>query len=545
MDPRLETLENEFLRRHFEFHPGAALYAGVHDHDHRLEDFSPEAILGFCSAIEALGTRVRGLDRLGPDDALERDVLIARIEWVLADYRLLKSHERDPFVHAETLSGQLNTIAIFDYASLEERLEAVIAKEREAPRLLETARRVLGPTPPILREYGVRGLAGARSLIERDLPLAFAAVASPSLQAEAASARGAALAAIDRFLAWLKEEHPAGAEDGYRLGREVFTGYLAASEQISESPEALDRWALGEIEAARAEIAAEAARIDRGASPAEVVARVGADHPPTGRVVVEAAGIAEAVYAWMRNKDVCTFPSDARVRIADTPEFMRWSFGSMWTPGPFERPGVQATYYATDADPSWPPQRQEEHLTAFSRRGLENLAIHEAYPGHFIQALHQNAVPSPVRRSSWWGVFGEGWAHYCEQMVLEEGFGGGAPEARIVQLQEALSRLCRFVHCIRLHCREDWGFADGTRFFMEQAWQTEAVARAECERAAFDPFYLRYTLGKKAILELRAECRSTLGPRFDLKRFHDAMLDSGNAPMPLMRRLTLRALGIA
>ena len=213
---------------------------------------------------------------------------------------------------------------------------------------------------------------------------------------------------------------------------------------------------------------------------------------------------------------------------------MRWSFGSMWTPGPFEKAKIVATYYATDADPSWPPERQEEHLTAFSYRGLENLAIHEAYPGHFVQAMRQNAIASPVRRSSWWGVFGEGWAHYCELMAVEEGFGGGAPEVRIAQLQEALNRLCRFVNCIRLHTRDDWDFAAGTRFFVEQAWLAEAVARAECERAAFDPFYLRYTLGKRDLLALRAECRARLGAGFDLRRFHDAVLDCGSAPMPLL-----------
>jgi uncharacterized protein (DUF885 family) len=227
---------------------------------------------------------------------------------------------------------------------------------------------------------------------------------------------------------------------------------------------------------------------------------------------------------------------------------MRWSFGSMWTPGPFETGPVRATFYATDADPGWPLEQQQEHLTAFCYRGLENLAIHEAYPGHFVQGLHQNRVASPVRRAFWWGVFGEGWAHYCEHMAIEEGFGGDDPraraEVRIVQLQEALNRLCRFVNGIRLHTDPEWDFDRGTRFFEEKAWLAEAVARAECERGSFDAFYLRYTLGKKEILELRQECRDALGTRFDLRTFHDALLDCGSAPMESMRALARLALGV-
>jgi len=224
--------------------------------------------------------------------------------------------------------------------------------------------------------------------------------------------------------------------------------------------------------------------------------RVTSDHPQTGRVVDEARRIAEEVHAWVEDRGLVTFLSQERVRIEDTPEFMRWSFGSMWSPGPYETGDVCSTFYATDADPSWPVAKQEQHLTAFSYRGLENLAIHEAYPGHFVQTEHQNQVESPIRKTFWWGLFGEGWAHYCEQMAVEEGFGADAPEVHVVQLQEALTRLCRFVNGLRIHTRPGWNFDRGTEFFREQAWVTEAVARSECERAAFDPFSFSRSPGR-------------------------------------------------
>lgn len=545
MDKKLESLEKEFVARTLEFHPGLALAAGIHDHDQRLENLAPDSISTFCAGLDRIRTQASGSSGLETEDLIERDVLLARIDAILFDYRKLRSWEQDPYSYAEVLSSQLNTILIFDYAPPEDRLRSVIAKEKLIPRFLEVARRNLKPTAPILVNYGVRGAEGALSLVRADLPRAFGRVSSPDLKKEFAESTEIASEALEGFVSWLKTGYAPGGPRDYALGSEVYADWLASGERIETPLEELEEWAFDSIETTRDELRREAARIDATVDPAQVVERITSDHPPTGKVVAESVRIAEEVYGWVESKGFVTFPSSDRVLIADTPEFMRWSFGSMWTPGPYEKAkGVRATFYATDADPSWPIEKQNEHLTAFCYRGLENLAIHEAYPGHFIQGLHQNRVESPVRKTFWWGVFGEGWAHYCEQLAVEEGFGGGAADVRIVQLQEALNRLCRFVNGIRLHTRADWDFDKGTEFFRERAWLAEAVARAECERAAFDPFYLRYTLGKKEILDLRGECRRRLGNRFDLRSFHDALLGCGSAPMPLMRKLTLHKLGI-
>ncbi len=390
----------------------------------------------------------------------------------------------------------------------------------------------------------MRGAQGALSLVRKDLPAAFGSAGSAALQEEFRKVTASATEALQGFVTWLRKEYPVGPEGAYALGRDVYSGWLAARERITTPLEELEGWALDAIETTREELRRHAARIDPSAEPSAVVERITADHPPTGQVVAEATRVAEEVYQWLVRKDLVTVPRPDRVLIANTPDFMSWSFGSMWTPGPYEKPDVQATFYATDADPAWPPERQDEHLTAFCYRGLENLAVHEAYPGHFIQGLHQNLADSPMRKTFWWGVFGEGWAHYCEQMAVEEGLGAGSPEVHVVQLQEALNRLCRFVNGIRLHTQPDWDFEQGTQFFQERAWLAEAVARAEAERGAFDPFYLRYTLGKKEILELREECREALGARFTIKGFHDALLGCGSGPMPAMRALTRIRLGI-
>jgi len=546
-DASLAALSGQFVDRFLDFHPGAALALGRHEHDLRLEDLSESAIVGFCRDLDSLLARVDRLAEAGltSDETVDRGILASKIRSVLHDYRVILSWRRDPSWYSEVLSGQLNSILIYDYAPREERLRAVVAKQRQVPMFADRVRANLRGPAPIMIRYGIQGMEGALTLIQADLPRFFAGVGDAALKSDFSESTTLAASAIQSLVDWMKSELVAGDLTAYALGREAYQGWLSHSEMIETPIAELEEWALGEIEAARAAMRDCAATLRPGDDAAAVIERVTGDHPATGAVVSTLRKMAEDIYRWMEQADVVSIPAPDRVHIDDTPDFMRWSFGSMWGPGPFEKPGVRSTFYATDADPEWPVEKQNEHLAAFCHRGLENLTIHEAYPGHFIQGLHQNRVDSLLRKCFWWGVFGEGWAHYCELMALEQGFGGGAADARMIQLQEALNRLCRFVNGIRLHTRPDWSTEDGTAFFREKAWMTEAVARAESERGTFDPFYLRYTLGKKLILDLREECRRKLGSRFSLKGFHDALLGCGSAPMPALARLTRLRLGVA
>jgi uncharacterized protein (DUF885 family) len=239
-------------------------------------------------------------------------------------------------------------------------------------------------------------------------------------------------------------------------------------------------------------------------------------------------------------------PDGEPVVVAPTPEFYRWTFASMWTPGPFEAKPSRAYYYLTDADRSWPPERQEEHLRYFNYPILWHISIHEAYPGHFLHFQHLRQVESKVRKSVFFAPasFVEGWAHYCEQMMVEAGFRRGEPEIKLGQLAEALVRLARFIVCIRLHC-EDMSVEQGMRFFRDEAFLEEATARKEAERGTFDPTYLVYSVGKLMMLKLRRDFKEEQGSKYSLRAFHDAVLAQGCAPFSAMRRLLLNDAGDA
>ena len=212
----------------------------------------------------------------------------------------------------------------------------------------------------------------------------------------------------------------------------------------------------------------------------------------------------------------------------------------MWTPGPFESKPVRAFYYITDVDPAWPPERQDEHLRDFNYGALWSISIHEVFPGHFLHYQHLRQVESTLRKSILFSssAFVEGWAHYCEQMMIDEGFRKNDVGVRLGQLAESLVRLCRCIVGIRLHC-EDMSVEQAVRFFREEAFLEEPNARREAERGTFDPSYILYSAGKLMLLKLREDYKAHLGAKFSLRGFHDTLLGNGTVPIWLHRALML------
>jgi len=248
----------------------------------------------------------------------------------------------------------------------------------------------------------------------------------------------------------------------------------------------------------------------------------------------------EELQTFLERQAIITLPPGEAVTVAQTPDFYRWSFASMWTPGPFESKASRAYYYLTDADRSWPAERQDEYLRDYNYPTLWSISIHEVYPGHFIHYQHLRRVESKARKSILFAPasFVEGWAHYTEQMMIEAGFGRQDYGIQLGQMAESLIRLARFVVCIKLHT-EDLSVEQGVRFFREEAFMEETSARREAERGTFDPTYLVYSLGKLMLLKLRHDFKQQQGKAFSLRTFHDTLLGQGTAPFWLHRQLML------
>jgi uncharacterized protein (DUF885 family) len=345
--------------------------------------------------------------------------------------------------------------------------------------------------------------------------------------------------AVGAYVAYLENDLAPRARGSFRLGRERLLQKLQLDEGLAFDHERLLAIATRELKATQDQFRRVASQLNPN-DPQAAWAQAKSEHPAAGRVVATAQEQLEELKTFLERQDLVGLPGSAEVQVAPTPQFYRWTFASMWTPGPFETRPLRAYYYITDADPAWAADRQEEHLRDFNLGALWAISIHEVYPGHFLHYQHLRRIPSTLRKSILFSstAMVEGWAHYAEHMMVEAGFRRQDPRVKLGQLAEALIRLCRLVVGLRLHC-EDLSVEQGVRFFRDEAYLEEASARREAERGTFDPSYVLYALGKLMVLKLREDYKAARGNAFSLRGFHDALLGNGTVPLWLHRKLML------
>jgi uncharacterized protein (DUF885 family) len=532
---------DDYLAYLHEVHPTTATFDGVHTHDDLLEDLSRSAI---DSHLRDLGAFGRRLDAIGPDtltpvEGAERPVLENHVRGRMFELEQVRTWERSPLIYAETLALSLAAQALFAYAPAEERARRVLSKLHQVPRLLQSAKANVKEPAGIFVKTAVETLKGVHSFIDRDLPRAFSQVDELSLLSDLADATTEAIAAIDEYARYLEDEVGPKARGSFRLGRERFETKLRYDEGIEIASDRLLAIGLREIAAAQEEFRKVAARIDKG-DPLDTWRRVKQEHAAAGTLVSTAQAQVNELIRFITRHDLLTLPDGEPLVVGPTPQFYRWTFASMWMPGAFEVRPLRSYYYLTDVDPSWSPERQEEHLRDLCDAVLWSISIHEAYPGHFVHFQRVRQQESKLRKSIAFAPMSlvEGWAHYAEQMMFEQGFARRDPARRLGQLAETLIRLARLVVGIRLHT-EDLSVEQGVRIFRDEAFLEEGSARREAERGTFDPSYVVYSLGRLSLMKLRADAEAKLGDRFSLKDFHDEFMGHGLVPFRMMRLLML------
>jgi len=455
------------------------------------------------------------------------------------ELEVVRTWERNPQYYADLIASSLAGQALFSHAPASERARRVLSKLRQTPRLIQAARDNIKDPPGIFVKVGIETMRGALAFIDQELPRAFADVDDLHLLGDLADAQTEASHVVKEYIQYLETELAPKARASFRLGRDKFEQKIRLEEGLTIPVDRLLAIAERELHTTHEAFRSLAGRMN-GGDPLEAWARKKADHPGPGELVQVGRGQLDELATFLRRQALITLPDGEAITVAPTPEFYRWSFASMWTPGPFESKPSRAYYYLTDIDPSWPPERQEEHLRDYNIPTLWSISIHEVYPGHFLHYQHLRKVESKARKSILFAPasFVEGWAHYCEQMMIEAGFGRQDYGIQLGQLAESLIRLARFIVCIRLHT-EDMSVEQGVRFFREEAFMEEGSARREAERGTFDPTYLVYSVGKLMLLKLRQDCKQAQGKAFSLRTFHDTLLGQGTAPFWLHRRLML------
>jgi uncharacterized protein (DUF885 family) len=532
-------MAERMLKNYYDFAPSSASYMGLHEYDGRVPDLSPEAIDGWLATLDRHLNELAKLDTstFDRDTRLDYELLRQGLEAQRFRYGEQREHTYSP-MPTLWLTDVTNYIKR-DYAPIEERVRSMVEYERGIPKLLDQA--IAAFEPPLsepIAQIGVEMVSGQAAYMRKSLPdIVERQLSNDALRSDFKEANSRAVDALEGFVGYLKEQQAAAKEE-FAIGKGMFERMLAVNELVDLPLERVLEVGRADLEANKRAFVEVAREIDPSKDVSEVAEIVSLDHPTAKQLIPDTAAMLEEIRHYLIDNDIVSVPSDVRCKVEETPEFMRWGFAFMDSPGPFDEKATEAYYYVTPVEDEWTEQQQEEWLRRFNYATLRDVSVHEAYPGHYVHFLHASRVTSPVRKVFGSYSFIEGWAHYCEQMMVEQGYRGDNPRLYFAQLSEALLRNCRYVVSILMHTGE-MTLDQATRFFMDNGFMEELPARKEAVRGTFDPGYLNYTLGKLLILKLRDDVKAKEGESFNLKRFHDQMLSLAYPPVPLVRQYIL------
>ncbi|HEX8495450.1 MAG TPA: DUF885 domain-containing protein [Pyrinomonadaceae bacterium] len=541
VNARFNQIADNYLRGYYAFNPTEATALGLHEYDAQLESRESSAVARETRRLRATLNELLRINPavLAPEARYDYLVLVSHARAQLLELEEIRMWQRNPNDYNRLLSASVDNILKRNYAPIEQRLESVLEREREIPRLLREARVNLQQPPRIYTEIAINQVRGSLDYFARVVPQMIERAGGVRLSAERRaqfeSTNQNVIAELRSFAEWLERELLPRSFGSFAIGAENYRRKLLYEEMVETPLPQLLREGELELRRTQDEMRALAEEIAPGKGVDFALRLLGREHPTASGLVGETRAELERIRSFVRTQNILTPPARENLIVAETPEYARsTSFASMDTPGPFERVATEAFYYVTPPDSQLDAQRLEEHLSFYNHYALPVISIHEVYPGHYYQGLALNGQPSRVRTVLASASFAEGWAHYCEQMMLDEGFGGNNPKLRLAQLNLALLRLCRYVAGLRLHT-QGMTYEEAVQFFMREGYQERVNAEREARRGTIDPTYLVYTLGKMEIIKLREARKAVLGQSFRLGEFHDQLLSYGMPPVKVIR----------
>jgi uncharacterized protein (DUF885 family) len=543
-DADLVKLGDEYIAYLFKTSPTFATSSGDHTYDNEVPDLSAAAIENGIKQKKAYLERLNKIDfnALSTDSKIDWNLLQGHMNEGLLEDEKLQLWKKDPDIYSSNAIRTAFSIIQRDFAPLDVRMKNVIAREEKLPALLAEGKKNLDPNmvPEIYNDIALEQLPGMIDFFENSLPLAFDKITEEGLKKQFAATNANAIAALKDYQKFVKENLKGKSKGSFVFGEENFCRKLFCDELIEKPLEEVLSEGMTELRRLQAEFKEAGKKLNPSVEPVKAFEAISSDHPTGDKLLDATRGVLEEIRTYCIEKPICTIPSEERARVDETPAFNRaLSFASMDTPGPYEKKAREAYYYVTLPEKGWDAKRIEEHMRSFSYGDLINTSVHEAYPGHYTQFLWVNHAPSAVRKMFGCMSNAEGWAHYCEQMMLDEGFHNGDPKLRMIQIHDALLRVCRYIVGIRMHTK-GMTIDEGVKFFMDEGWVEKANAERETKRGTSDPTYLVYTYGKLQILALRKEMEAKDPKKYGTSAFHDAFLKEGFPPVVLVRAKMLQ-----
>lgn len=545
--------EQYFDEVYFKYSPTTGTWAGFHQYDTKLEDYSPATLEKQRAALHAWEKKIAAIpaDGLDAAQAADRDILLGSIRSGIMQLEVLKPLEKNPDAYSSGVTNSIFVLMERPFAPANTRLRAVVEREKLIPVVLQQARRNLNNPPKIYTEIALEQIDGLVSFFQNDVPSAFTDATDAAAKADFAKSNAAVIEALKSYGEWMKADLLPRSNGDYKWGADTFRKQLANAEMVDIPLERLLEVALADLRRNQAEFARVAKEIDPSKTPQQMLAELASIHPAPDKLLPAFQDTFTSLINFIRSHHIITIPSEVEPTLEETPPFMRATTqASMDPPGPFETHSTKAYFNVTLPEPGWSKERVAEHMAAFNVGTVISTSVHEAYPGHYVQFLWSPQVSSKVRKLIGANTNIEGWAHYTETMMLDQGYGQpgvGAKDEResklirLGTLQDALLRDARFVVSLRMHTGVGgaMSFDDAVNFFVSDGYQSRSIATMEAKRGTSDALYLYYTLGKLEILKLREDVKAKQGAKFNLQQFHDDFMRQGFAPVKVIRKAML------
>jgi len=532
---------------YFPSNPAQATSLGIHQYDSKIEDLSQIGIQNKITQLKQYQSRIQAIDPqlLSENMKADRELVLNNIRSQLLGLEKIQLYKKDPDLYSGTITNSAFVIMERKFASAEDRLHALVAREKLMPDLLQEARHNLHNPPPIYTQIAIEQLPGIIRFFQTDVPAAFKDVQDLKLQKEFAASNAAVITALQHYQAWLQSYLLPRSQGDFRLGVSLFRQKLQYDEMVDLPLNQLLTIGMTNMRQNQKALAQLTKEIDPSKTPRQLINALGKEHPAPNDLLDTFRNSFNELISFIEKKNIITLPSPIRPIVEETPPFLRAvTFASMDTPGPFETVANEAYFNVTLPAAHWNNERVKEFMAQFNFPVITNIAVHEAYPGHYVQFLWVRKNEDYFRKIFGAASNAEGWAHYCEQMMVDEGLGKDqsnhqAQRLRLGLLQEALLRNARYIVAIKMHTGQ-MSFKQAQDFFVQEGYQTPTVALVETKRGTLDPTYLYYTLGKLEILKLRTDLKKKLGPAFNLKKFHDDFMKQGFPPIKIVRKTMLQ-----
>jgi uncharacterized protein (DUF885 family) len=535
---------------YFHFSPSLGTANGLHQYDTQLEDYSAANIQKQIAALHTYEKKVEGIDPASLDSSVvgDRAILLNSIRSSLLSLEVIRPWEKNPDSYSTGITASAFVIMERPYAPADTRLKSLVEREKQMPQVLLEARKNLKNPPHIYTEIALEQLDGDISFFQTDVPSAFTDATDADTKAAFAKSNAAVIEALKSYEAWLKSDLLPCSNGDYKFGADTFAKKLAYDEMVDIPLDHLLEIAYADLHKNQAEFARVAKEVNPTKTPQQVLAELATIHPAPDKLLSTFNNTFASLIDFINTHHIITIPSKVEPTLEETPPFERATTqASMDPPGPFETHSTKAYFNVTLPEKSWTPEHIAEHMAAFNTGTIISTSVHEAYPGHYVQFLWTPQFPSTIRKVLGANTNIEGWAHYTEQMMLDQGYGQpgtGAQnerEAKLIrlgQIQDALLRDARFVNSIKLHTGQ-FTFDQAVNFFVTDGYQSHSVGLVETKRGTADATYLYYTLGKLEIMKLRADMMKKQGAAFNLQTFHDDFMRHGFAPIKIVRKAML------